>query len=210
MSGTLRRRLLRASAAALPAVLLLGAGWGESWESIREAASAVRSVRAEFVQEKRLPLLSRPLRSEGTFCFRRPGAIRWEYRSPVRSVLLSDGRTVRRFLRQGEAWVPEAGAGTEALGVVLDEIARWLSGRFEESDAFAPTLHAGAPTTIELRPREEELARFVTRIVVTLGETPGTVAAIEIFEGESGSTRIRFQGMELDVELDDALFTTVP
>ena len=194
----------------LAAALLLGAGWGDSWESIREAASAVHSVRADFVQEKRLPILTRPLRSEGSFSFRRPDAIRWEYRSPVQSVLLSDGRDVRRFLKQGDAWVPEAGAGMEAMRVVLDEIACWMGGRFEDSGTFSAALQAGSPTTIELLPRDEAIAQFVTRIVVTLAETPGAVAAIEIFEGETASTRIEFRNLELNAELADALFTTVP
>jgi outer membrane lipoprotein-sorting protein len=170
----------------------------------------VRTVRATFVQEKRLPILTRPLRSEGSFCFRRPGAIRWEYRTPVQSVLVSDGGDVRRFLRQDGAWVPQSDAGMEAMRMVLDEIARWLSGRFDESEAFAATLHPGTPATIELLPKDDAVARFVTRIVVTLSETPGAVGAIDIFEGEQASTRIEFHDVELNVELDDALFTAAP
>jgi outer membrane lipoprotein-sorting protein len=213
VSGAERSRMGRVAGAALglvAAAVLLGAGWGDSWEAIREAASAVRSVRADFVQEKRLPILTRPLRSEGSFSFRRPGSIRWEYESPVQSALLSDGREVRRFLKQGDAWVPESGAGMEAMRVVLDEISCWMAGRFDESETFSATLRAGSPTTIELLPRDAAMAEFVTRIVVTLAETPGAVAAIEIFEGETGSTRIEFRDMELNAELADALFTTVP
>ncbi|MBI5501359.1 MAG: outer membrane lipoprotein carrier protein LolA [Deltaproteobacteria bacterium] len=189
-------------------VLLAGAGWGESWEAIREAAASVRTVRASFVQEKRLPILTRPLRSEGTFAFRRPGSIRWEYRTPVESVLLTDGGDVRRFTKQDGEWTAEAGAGMEAMRVVLDEVAAWMSGRFDESAAFAATLTPGSPTVIELVPREEAIGRFVTRIVVTLAETAGAVASIEIFEGAEASTRIEFQGLELNADLGDAVFTT--
>jgi outer membrane lipoprotein-sorting protein len=188
--------------------LLSGAGWAESWEGIREAAESVRAVRASFVQEKRLPILVRPLRSEGTFAFRRPGSIRWEYRTPVESVLLSDGGEVRRFTKRDGAWVAEAGAGMESMRLVLDEVAGWMSGRFDESAVFAATLSAGPPASIELVPREEAIARFVTRIVVTMAETPGTVAAIEIFEGPDASTRIEFRDLELNADLGDTLFTS--
>ncbi|MBI5487851.1 MAG: outer membrane lipoprotein carrier protein LolA [Deltaproteobacteria bacterium] len=206
---TERRSLARVVlfAALAAGAMLAGAGWGESWEAIREAAASVRTVRASFVQEKRLPILTRPLRSEGTFAFRRPGSIRWEYRMPVESVLLTDGGDVRRYTKRDGEWAAEAGAGMEAMRVVLDEVAAWMSGRFDESAAFAATLSPGTPTTIELTPREEAIGRFVTRILVTLAETPGAVASIEIFEGAEASTRIEFQGMELNVELGDALFT---
>ena len=201
------RRWRRVVALVLTGALLAGAGWGESWEAIREGAASVRTVRASFVQEKRLPILTRPLRSEGTFAFRRPGSIRWEYRTPVQSVLLTDGGDVRRFTKQDGEWTAEAGAGMEAMRVVLDEVAAWMSGRFDESDAFAATLNPGTPATIELVPRDEAISRFVMRIVVTLAETPGAVASMEIFEGAEGSTRIEFQGMELNADLGDALFT---
>ena len=192
----------------LAGVLLVGAGWAESWEGIREGAASVRTVRASFVQEKRLPILARPLRSEGTFVFRRPGSIRWEYRTPVESVLLSDGGDVRRFTKRDGAWVAEAGAGMESMRVVLDEVTAWMSGRFDESAAFTATLSGGTPTTIELVPRDEGIARFVTRIVVTMAETPGAVASIEIFEGADASTRIEFRNMELNAELGDEYFTS--
>ena len=192
--------------AAVSGLLLMGAGWAESWEGIRQAAESVHSVRARFVQEKRLPILARPLRSEGTFAFRRPGSIRWEYEAPVASVLLSDGGDVRRFTKRDGAWVAEAGAGMESMRVVLDEVAGWMSGRFDESAAFTATLSTGAPTTIELVPREEAIARFVSRVVVTMAETPGAVASIEIFEGPGASTRIEFRDMVLDAELADSVF----
>ena len=194
-------------AVVLAGVLLSGAGWAETWEGIREAAESVRTVRASFVQEKRLPILARPLRSEGTFAFRRPGSIRWEYRTPVESVLLSDGGDVRRFTKRDGSWVAETGAGMESMRVVLDEVAAWMSGRFDESAAFAATLSSGTPTTIELVPRDEAIARFVTRILVTMAETPGAVASIEIFEGADASTRIEFREMELNAELGDEHFT---
>jgi len=209
-SAAQRRTLLAAVGLALLVVPLCAAGWGDDWDAIREATSSVRTVKAEFVQEKRLPILSRPLRSEGAFFFRRPGDVRWEYRSPVASVLLLHGNDVRRFLRRDGAWVQEAGAGMEAMRVVLDEIALWLAGDFESSTAFAPTLKPGTPTTIELVPREDAVRRFVTRVVLTLGDTPGAIASIDIFEGEQASTHIEFHGTELNGELADSVFTTVP
>jgi hypothetical protein len=122
-------------------------------------------------------------------------------------VLLSDGGDVRRFTKRDGSWEAEAGAGMESMRVVLDEVAAWMSGRFAESAAFTATLSTGSPTTIELVPRDEGIARFVSRIVVTMADTPGAVASIEIFEGASASTRIEFRDMELNADLGDELFT---
>jgi len=191
-------------------VLLLGAGWGDDWETIRAAAANVHAVRADFVQEKHLPILTHPLRSEGTFAYRRPDAIRWEYRSPVESILQLKGPDVRRYLRQDGGWVPETGGQTEAMRMVLDEIAGWLGGSFDRSDNYAAELKPGTPTTVELVPRDEQVRRFVTRVVITLAETPGVFQSIEIFEGDDAWTKIEFRDVELNPELADELFTAPP
>jgi hypothetical protein len=52
--------------------------------------------------------------------------------------------------------------------------------------------------------------RFVTRVVLTLAETPGVFQSIEIFEGVDAWTKIEFRDVELNPELADELFTAPP
>ena len=74
-------------------MLLIGAsmlclGWADSFEGIQAAAGNVTSLQSRFVQEKHLPILTRPLVAKGNFVFQGPDSLRWEYETPVRSVLL--------------------------------------------------------------------------------------------------------------------------
>ena len=107
-------------------------GWADTWEGIKKTASTVTSVRAEFVQEKHMEILARPLVSKGIFYFQAPNSLRWEYRSPVQSILLMhDGRT-KRYLKRNGAIIEDEGAHLQSMQVVLQDITQWLSGRFEE------------------------------------------------------------------------------
>lgn len=189
----------------LPALPLL-AGWAGSWDEVQKAAGEIRAIRAELVQEKHLPILARPLTSEGSFAFRRPGDLRWEYTRPLQSVLLSREGEIRRYVQQDGKLVPDSSAQLEAMRLVLGEIGRWLSGRFEESETFRPMLLPGPPARIELTPRDPALARFVTRIELELSPTPGVIDVVRIHEGPKSYTVIRFRKVELLPTLPDGLF----
>ena len=71
------------SAAAVPA---------QDWTSLKEASKNIRSVKADFLQKRTLQILTKPLLSEGKLFFYTPDSLRWEYLSPLRSVMLQKGR----------------------------------------------------------------------------------------------------------------------
>jgi outer membrane lipoprotein-sorting protein len=54
----------------------------------------VRSVSAEFVQERRLPSLRQPVTAKGRLWFRRPGFLRWELGDGPDTIAVSDGTTL--------------------------------------------------------------------------------------------------------------------
>jgi len=79
----------------MPALALLCVGWADSWDQLKTMAGTVTSVQAEFVQEKHLPILAKPLVSKGVFYYQAPRSLRWEYRWPVQSILAMHDNRVR-------------------------------------------------------------------------------------------------------------------
>ena len=182
-------------------------GWADTWEGIQSAASTITSVRAEFVQEKHMEILARPVVSKGIFYFQAPNSLRWEYRSPVQSILLMhDGRTKRYILKNG-AITEDAGAHLQSMQVVLQDIAQWLNGRFEENPAFSASLEPNRK--IVLRPKEKSLANIIQRIELILSDRPGIIAAVMIYEGEKSYTRFEFKNTVLNQPLRDSIFRKI-
>ena len=62
----------------LIAASVLCLGWADTFEEIQAAAGKVTSLQARFVQEKHLPILTRPLVAKGYFVFQGPDSLRWE------------------------------------------------------------------------------------------------------------------------------------
>ncbi|MFC7336649.1 outer membrane lipoprotein carrier protein LolA [Haloferula chungangensis] len=56
--------------------------------------SRVRSLEADFIQERTLPALRKPVSTPGTFSMQKPGKMRWELGEPVKTLAVSDGTTM--------------------------------------------------------------------------------------------------------------------
>lgn len=171
----------------------------------QDGPSRLRSVQAAFVQEKHLKILVKPLVSTGTFAFQTPHSMRWEYRSPVRSLLLMHGGRIRKLIERDGRLEPDNGAGVEAMQVVFEDLGRWLDGRFEDNPMFA----AARPDarTVVLTPKEEGLRAMISRIELHLGEQEGVMERVIIVEGEAGATELRFTDAVVNREIPASVFT---
>jgi len=192
---------------ALAAAALLSIGWGQSWEDIRKAAGAIRSVEADFIQEKHLKILARPLAARGKFWFRMPGSLRWEYQSPLKSVLLMSGGVTRRFVNTGGEWAADDASRLQAMQVVIGEITRWLNGDFDGNPDFRAALTAGGE--IVLTPKSEGIARIIEKIVLKLAPTPGVIDSVTIHEGPDAFTQLTFVNPALNAPIADSVFERV-
>ena len=185
------------------------APWYADWASIRQAAASISSIEADFVQTRTLRILSRPLVSRGTMSFRRPNDLRWEYQSPLETLLVAHRGDVHRLIKHDGAWVSDASGRLEAMKIVLGEIVRWLDGDFSSGKTFKATLQpaqGALPAHIELVPADPALTKIISRITLSLGERPGTVRALDIYEEGEGTTHIAFARSRFDQSIPDARF----
>ena len=184
----------------LPLIL----GWADSWQALKQNAGEINSVQADFIQEKHLKILARPIISQGTFIFQAPGSLRWEYTSPIKSILLIHNGRTRKFVERDGRLVAEQGMSLEAMQIVLQEISRWLSGNFRDNTAFAASLESGRK--IVLTPGDESMARLISRIELQLSCQPGLMDSVTIYEGPDSYTRLTFLHAVLNQEIDNFLF----
>ena len=182
-------------------------GWTDSWENIRKESANTSSISARFTQTKRMKILTSPLVSSGTFCFKAPDSVRWAYDAPVKSVLLLHQGTSRRFTQGHSGWTEDAGIGAAATSVMLQEIMLWSTGRFTESQGFSAELPAGTSPRIQLRPRDSSLGKIISGIeIIPAPDRPGMIQSIIIREGEGNTTTLDFSEVKINARLEDGLF----
>ena len=192
-----------------PAARGAAPAWYQDWNSIRRAAAGIKTIEASFVQTRTLKILSHPLVSRGIMAYRRPNDLRWEYRSPLQTLLVVHAGNVRRLIQHGGAWVADSSANLEAMKIVLGEINLWLDGNFSSSRTFRPELRPaqpGQPARVELYPVDPSLGKIISRITITFAQRPGTVNAIDIVEEGEGVTHITFEDAQYDRAIPDERF----
>lgn len=185
----------------------LSIGWGGSWEELKSAAGTIKSVSAEFVQEKHMKILARPLISSGVFYFQAPASLRWEYRAPLRNILLMSKDGTERYVGTETGMVKEAGVNLQPMQVVLEHITQWLEGRFDENPMFAANLEPGPKIT--LTPREKSFAKMIQRIELVFSSRPGVIETVIIRESDDSFTRLVFKNVVLNPPIDDSVFRKV-
>ena len=199
------KRVLLFSVLIILSLLSVAAGDSQDLAALREVFRNIQSVKADFIQKRFLPILTKPLHSEGRFFFHAPGSLRWEYLSPLRSVMLQKGDTVKLYHFSEGAWKSEKTPTVESRRMVLAEISRWFQGRFDESKAFKPLYSPGPPARIILTPMEG-IDKFVQRIEIVLSAKPGVIDRVEIEEPGGSRTTIEFKKVENNSRIPAEIF----
>jgi outer membrane lipoprotein-sorting protein len=165
----------------------------------------LQSIQADFIQEKHLKILVRPIISTGTFIFQAPQSLRWEYRTPVPSILLMHGGRVKKFIEKDSLLVEDKGMGLDSMQVVLGEISNWLDGRFSDNDMFSVSFPD--KSTVLLTPKEQALAGMISKIELKLADRKGLLDEVIIFEGPDSYTKMIFKNRALNKEIPVSVFT---
>lgn len=207
---TARRTMLRAFL--FSGMTLLVPFTARSADALNELSARIDQypvVRAEFVQTKQMAAMKRPLVTSGRLTFSRKQGVLWQIEQPYRmSYVLGEARIVEigsdgaRRVREtrdvpglaqvGRVFHAMLGANPAALREYFDvavqgqsDVARW---------------------TVELKPRQAQLAQFLTGLQLSGGRF---VEEIRIGETGGDSTQIRFrnsQGANALTEAEAQLF----
>lgn len=185
--------------------LFLTAVVASSWAD--EQPIELHSVQADFIQEKHLKILVRPLVSKGTLTFQAPRSLRWEYLSPVPSILLMHGDKIRKFVQRDGQMVEEKGLRLDSMQVVLGQISNWLDGQFSDNDIFNVSFID--ERTVQLSPKDQGLAGIISQIELKLASERGSLDEVTIFEGPDSYTKMSFDNRTMNAEVPLSVFTEV-
>ncbi|MFZ5571972.1 MAG: outer membrane lipoprotein carrier protein LolA [Thermodesulfobacteriota bacterium] len=182
-------------------------GWAETWDAIQQSAGRLTSIQAEFIQEKHMAILARPLISRGRFYYQAPGSLRWEYEAPIRSILMVDNDRLKHYVQRKDKLVEDTGIQLQSMQIVLQEISGWLNGRFRDNPAFDPVLEPNRKIT--LIPKEKAFAAFIEKIELILSDKIGIIDAVLIYESSDSYTKLVFQNVVANDKIPAKVFRDI-
>lgn len=202
----IKKRLFLGAATVLMAAMISVDANAASLADIQEAAGSIRSISADFIQEKHMKILVKPLVSKGSIRFQSPDALRFEYREPIKNVLIMQGKSVSRYIQKENTFVRDNASAMGAMTVVMDEISQWLKGDFNTNVFDATIEEAPEPGRIILVPKEKAISSFIQEIVLVLSEQPGVFKEVVIRENQNSYTRLRFEKATLNEDINPDVF----
>jgi outer membrane lipoprotein-sorting protein len=190
-------------------MLLPASVCADNFERLRRDSSRISTISADFVQKKFMKILSKPLVSEGKFYYTAPDSIRWDYSKPIKSVVISDKGNTKRYIASGGKMVEDKTGGAQAMKIVLDEVAGWMSGKFTSNPSFTATLKEGSNTQITLTPVGKSMVGMIEKIEITASRKDASIKSVRIVESATAETRIDFQHVVLNQEIQPSVFQDV-
>ncbi len=173
-------------------------------KAVDEHYNRLRSLQAEFTESFRGAGVERT--ETGTLWLKKPGKMRWEYRSPREKLFVSDGK---------EAWfyLPSDRQVRKTVVKKLDDLRSplaFLLGKTKldkELDglSLAPDQKTSAPGNVILRGRPRVLADRVSEVLLEV--TPGSqIARIQIDQADGSTTEYRFSDQKENVDVAEPRF----
>lgn len=204
--------LLGVSTLGLTTTIARAAGAAVDVKTLSAAVDAhynhLQSLQAEFTELYRGSGMERT--ETGTLWLKKPGKMRWEYRSPREKLFVSDGK---------DAWfyVPADRQARKTAAKKLEDIRSplaFLLGKTKlekelQGLSLAPDVEPLAPGNVVLRGVPQALADRVSEILLEV--TPGhQIARIVIQEADGAATEYRFGEMKEDITIGDGRFQFKP
>ncbi|TDX02276.1 LolA family protein [Dinghuibacter silviterrae] len=171
-----------------------------------EASQKNTSLKADFVQEKNLSVLSEKIVSKGKFCFRRPDNVRMEYTQPFQYLMILANSHV--YIRDGQKENSVSAKSNKLFGQINQLVVDCVRGTELSNPDFKVRVFEGEQTyLVELTPVSKNLKDLFQTVSVVLDKKDFTANRIRMLEPSGDNTVITFSNKELNVPISDAQFS---
>lgn len=168
---------------------------------IAKARKGVRTMRANFTQERKLTLLATTVKSTGELAYVAPERLRWELAPPDDIVYLIGPEGLSYRTRSSHATVPSTGAN---IAKALSDLRALLGGDLAQlRDRYVLTGSRG-PNDAIIEGVAKDKTASVRAFTLTLDKTLVLPVKAKLVEGKSDAIEITFSNAQINVPIDPA------
>lgn len=172
--------------------------------------AAVADLRAEFTQQAFNKSLGQTITAEGVVSLKKPGKMRWEYKSPTPQQIVSDGKSLWMYTPElnqvnvteaPQALAGPAGSFLAGLGRLREEFfVRFLNpaAPLDEAGRLVLDLTPKAPTPV------------LARLILSVDPKERLVRKAVLYDQFENTVTMTFTKVAVNPGLADRLFTFIP
>lgn len=171
--------------------------------ALQRKYDAVRDFTADFTHQHQGGVLRRKLVEQGTLHVKKPGKMRWEYKSPEKKLFVSNGR--RLYFHDpvnNQVTISEAPQEDQATSAAL-----FLSGRGSVTRDFkASFAEGGSPDTYALRLDPVTLQNEYDWLEVVVDRATLQIRSLTAVEQQGGRSTFFFSRLKENIGVPDKTF----
>lgn len=173
--------------------------------SFAAAAQNTSSIKADFVQDKNLAMLSEKITSKGNFWFKKDSRVRMEYNQPFKYLMIlnKDKAYVKDGAKESKVSTKSNKVFQQINKIMID----CMQGTtLDNSDFKTRVFENKTSALVELTPVTRGMKEMFKSINVIVDKKDFSVSSIQMLELSGDNTIMRFTNKELNAAIPDNLF----
>ena len=174
-----------------------------------QSSNALRSLQCDFVQSKRMKILSKEMQSKGILYFKKPDKIRWQYTSPYDYTFIMNGDKVQI----------KSAKTTKSIDIQGNKIFRQIStiilntitgGGIKNSSDFNVELYkSGDIYFAKMQPKKKEVKQVYSSIEVYFNSALTMVDTIKMIEKSGEYTVVKLVTPKINAAINESVFKVI-
>ena len=167
----------------------------------------LKSLEAEFVQERKLPSLKKPVSTPGRLRMERPGKLLWELGQPVKTMAVSDGATMtlvdvaKKRAKRIDADAAEARQFTLLSHKAFNDLAG-----FQAAFELIESRVTDGIYQLTARPKDKQMRKHVTWLFLDIDLKTQELRALDLEMEDKSRIRTVFSKAKINPKIDPAIF----
>ncbi len=169
-------------------------------DDLKAKQAKIKTVSANFTQEKKTKLLTKPIRTDGRFLYKQPDRIRWEYKGNVNLQVIFNGKDI--WLYYPELKEADKLSGLSQYGSLMQFDVLSMSRDY--------TITARKEKTIIFLKFSPKAKGPISQIEMEVPEESSFPRMVKLFDQNNEPTTITFRDVKLNPDMKDDNFIFVP
>lgn len=169
------------------------------------ATQTTNSIKADFVQDKNLSMLSEKITSKGNFWFKKDSKVRMEYNTPFKYLMVLNQDKV--YVKDGQKESRVSTKSNKMFQQINKIMIDCMQGTtLDNTDFKTRVFENKSNALVELTPIAKGMKELFKSINVVVDKKDFSVMSIQMLELSGDNTTMRFTNKELNASIPDNLF----
>ena len=171
-----------------------------------QSSNALRSLQCDFVQSKRMKILSKEMQSKGILYFKKPDKIRWQYTSPYDYTFIMNGDKVQ--IKSAKSTKNIDIQGNKIFRQITTIILNTVTGGgiMNSADFNVELYKSGDIYFAKMLPKKKEVKQVYSSIEVYFNSALTMVDTIKMIEKSGEYTVVKLVTPKINAAINESVF----